>query len=349
MLLSMQSLKPHVVVFFGGHAGNADLSSQSALWFGTYVPRGKYQVTPVQIMPDGTWKVPLGSLPKTGPIQAMWQRLFEAIRPLSPAKALERLMSRPIDLLMTFVRGKGGDDGSLHLLGQTLQLPVFGSPASVAQIASNKHLSMQTIGDMTGVPFTKLYKPHMPAEEIVDDMTGYGLPHSFFVKPLIEEGSFGIVKAQGKQGLLEAIGQTRERGDFVIQEDIPGTELSVTLYEDALGRLQALPATIIVPKKAAFYDHLAKRRAGRALLHTPNSQDNVVIAEAESIARDIWAQLGCRDIASFDMVAGKDAVDVLEVNTVPTFTSATPPIGQFKAGAIHPTRLFDSMIRRRLL
>lgn len=343
----MNSRKPHVVVFFGGEPGNADLSQESAVWFGTYVPRSKYQVTPVQVLPNGTWQVPLGSLPTSGPIQTMWQRLFQAIPPLLPAKALEKLLSRSVDLMMTFIRGKGGDDGALHMLGQTLQLPVWGSPLSAAQQTSNKHVAMQLIGEITSVPYTRLFKPHVSPAEILAHMPANEFPDGFFVKPVSAEGSLGVTRAASSQELLPALANAHGQ-DILLQEKRPGTEISITLYEDSRGQLMALPATIIVPKKAAFYDHMAKRRDGRVQMHTSHAPENVVIAEAENIARDIWQEMGCRGMACFDMVAGDDAVDVIEVNTVPTFTSFTPPISQLKAAGLHPTRLFDTWIQQGL-
>lgn len=344
----MNTRKPHVIVFFGGEAGNADLSQESALWFGNYAPRSKYQITPVYVLPDGTWKVPLGSLPTSGPIQTMWQRLFEALRPLSPAKALERLLSRPVDLMMTFVRGKGGDDGALHVLGETLQLPVFGSPMSAAQRASNKYLATQTMREIANVPFTRLFKSDVPEEEILADMADDEAT-SFMIKPVSQEGSFGVSHAGTQLELLSALRQNRGDGDILIQEHRPGTEISLTLYQDERGQLQALPATIILPQKSSFYDHSAKRHPGRVQLHTPNTQDNFVIAEAEGIARDIWEEMGCQDVACFDMVAGDENLDVIEVNTVPTFTALTPAIHQLKTAGLHPSRLFDQLIRRNLI
>jgi D-alanine-D-alanine ligase len=343
----MHSRKPHVVVFFGGQASNADLSQESALWFGNYVPRSKYQITPVYVLPDGTWQVPLGSLPATGPIQTMWQRLFQVIKPLSPAKALERLLSRPVDLMMTFIRGKGGDDGSLHILGQTLQLPVFGSPATTSQHASNKYMAMKTIGEIANVPYTRLFKSHVPEEEILADMSEVE-GGAFMVKPVAQEGSFGVSHAGTQLELLPALRSSRGQDDVLVQEHRPGTEISVTLYQDDRGVVQALPPTIILPKKTLFYDHAAKRHPGRVQLHTPQTQDNYVIAEAEDIARDIWDEMGCQDVACFDMVAGDDSLDVIEVNTVPTFTTLTPTISQLKTAGLHPSRMFDQFIRRNL-
>ncbi len=310
-------------------------------------PRSKYQVTPVEVTPEGLWKVPLGSLPATGPIGTMWQRLSQAMRALPPAKALERLLSRPVDMMLTFVRGKGGDDGSLHSLGNALAIPVMGSPLSASQQMSNKYLSNTVLGAITSVPYTRYFRGNLPADEVVRDIEKQ-FPTAFFIKPAHQEGSIGIEHVTSPAHVGDAVARARAHGDIVVQEREGGQEFSLTLFEDERGNVQVLPPTIIVPKTAGFYDAMAKRRSGRVTLHTPHTPDNLVIAEAEVIARDIWNELGLRGMVSFDMMAGDTAVETLEVNTVPTFTSLTPVVHQLKTAGVHPTRLFDSLIKRSL-
>lgn len=318
------------------------------MWFSHYMPRSHYQVTPVEVTPEGLWKVPLGSLPASGPIGTMWQRLSQALRALPPAKALERLLSRPVDVMLTFVRGKGGDDGSLQSLGNALAIPVMGSPLSTSQQTSNKYLSNTILGQLTSVPYTRYFRASAPAEGVVRDIQEQ-FPSAFFIKPAHQEGSLGVEQVTTPVHIRDAVARARAHGDIVVQEKQDGQEFSLTLFEDERGHVQVLPPTIIVPKKTAgFYDAMAKRRPGRVTLHTPHTPDNLVIAEAEAIARDIWDELGCRGMVCFDMVAGDEAVETLEVNTVPTFTSLTPVVHQLKTAGVHPTRLFDSLIKRSL-
>src|SRR5690349_7385596 len=129
----MRGKKPHVVVFYGGTSGNQDLSRESGAWFCEYVPRSKYQITPIEILPDGQWKVPLGSLPTSGSVRRMMEKLSDGVRPLPAGEALQRLLNRPVDGFMSLMRGVGGDDGATHSLGHMLHVPVVGSPMHTAQ------------------------------------------------------------------------------------------------------------------------------------------------------------------------------------------------------------------------
>lgn len=341
----MSGKKPRVVVFYGGSITNHDLSSETGKWVCQYIPREQFDVTPVEITSEGLWKVPLGSLPRSGPIDRTLTMLSKAIRPLSPTKALTRLLDRPIQSIITLVRGHGGDDGSMHSLASALRIPIAGSPYHTCQRTSDKYLFGNTVNDITTTPYTRRFKKNTSAEEVLADIQDEFLP-PVFIKPVTEEGSAGIERVETIGELESAIRKHITLTDIVLQENAPGTELSITLAEGANGKIIALPTTIIVPQKATYYDHLAKRRSGRVTLHTPATQDNSVIAEATEIARDVYEELGCRGIAQIDMIAGDGIVDLLEVNTVPTFSSHTPLPQQLKKAGMHPSSLLSALITR---
>jgi D-alanine-D-alanine ligase len=341
--------KPHVVVFFGGHSSNHDLSEETGSWVCHYIPRNKYQVTPVHVTSDGKWQVPLGSLPTTGPIKRMLDMLWQTIPAQVPTQALQRLLQRPVDSMLTVVRGAGGDDGSLHSLGEALSIPVVGSGAATSQHTAHKHTSALLTEEIASAPHTRYFRSVTPLEEIVEETRSEFVP-PLFVKPATQEGSVGVEEVKSTDELTAAIKNAREYGggDILLQERAPGTELAITLVEDAQGRILVLPPTIIIPKKTTFYDQLAKRRPGRVHLHTPLDRDNAVIGEAETIARDVYDRLGCRGIATIDLVSGEAGLDLLEVNTIPTLSEATPLMHQLRAAGLHPEVLLDQLIAQTL-
>lgn len=344
----MNRRKPRVIVFYGGPTSNFDLSSETGQWVCEYIPRAKYDVTPVEVTADGHWKVPLGNLPRSGSVKRAMEMLSQAIQPLAPSKALERLLDRPVDSLVTVVRGQGGDDGSLHSLGHALHIPVAGSPQNACQQTSNKHIFAQAVADITNTPYTRKFRKKSSSEEIIEEIREQFMP-PFFVKPATQEGSFGIEYVESLDQLASAVHRARDNDDdLLLQEKLTGTEFSVTAYEDEQGKIHVLPTTVVVPQKTAFYDHMAKRRPGRVALHTPRTQDNAVLREAEIIARDIYEELGCSGLVTIDMMAHDTGIDTIEVNTIPTFTEMTPLKHQFKASGIHPTRVFDGIIRQSL-
>lgn len=343
----MRNKKPRVVVFFGGDSSNHDLSQETGHWVCNYIPRSKYQVTPVHITTNGEWQVPMGGLPQYGPVGDIMDNLFAAVPATSPAQGMERLLRTPPDVLMTVVRGQGGDDGALHGLGNMLSVPVVGSSLQSCQQTSDKHVCAQCTVDIISSPFSHRYSKLDSIEDIKDDVRESFMP-PLFVKPMGQEGSFGVIAVDSLDELGLALKQAQQVGDVLVQERVDGTEVSVSLFDDRRGVLRVLPPTIVIPKKAQFYDHLAKRRAGRVKLHTPITDSNPLLDEVEEIARDVYEELGCQGLVSLDMIIGDDSTQLLEVNTVPTFTTLTPLRQQLKAAGVRPNGLFDSLIRRSL-
>ncbi len=343
--MHMKSKRPRVAVFYGGAASNHDLSSETGMWVCQYLPRSLYDVVPVQVTPYGKWRVPLGSLPKTGPVKKTMRMLVEAVRPLPPDQALARLFQQPVDAFMTVLRGQGGDDGAIQSLGTALHVPAAGSPLSTCQQTSNKHLFQQAISEIASTPYTLRFAQNTPAEEIIEAARAQFVP-PLFVKPAAEEGSYGIEYVDDLDSLAAAIHKVRQNGDVLLQENMPGRELSLTLVQDKNGKVHSLAPVAIKPQKSPYFDSLSKRRPGRASFHPLQMNDDPILTEAEAIARDVFEELGCRGIATVDMIAGDDIVDVLEVNTIPAFSEMTPLKHQLKATGVHPATVFDHLIQR---
>ncbi len=343
----MKPRKPHIVVFFGGEAESRDLSAETGYWVCQYMPREAYDITPVHVGADGRWQVPLGSLPRSGSITTMMDYLYRGLEALSPMKALERLSQRPVSAFFSVLRGKGGDDGGLHSMGHLLDVRVVGSPALACQQTHNKRLSHTLLRDMASVPSANFYGSAAPVEDIVADVTN-SLSFPLFIKPVIQEGSAGCEYVATPEELPAAIARAQQFGEIMVQERARGAELSLSLIDTGRNHPLALPPTVIVPRHATYYDYAAKRRPGRVNLHTADTENNSLLLEAEAIARDVWEQLGCEGYASFDFVADDTTIDLLEVNTIPVASNATPLVQQLVAGKVNPSVWLESLVKRSL-
>lgn len=343
----MPAHKPTVVVFFGGSSETADVSQETGYWMCNYIPRSKYRVVPVKVMADGQWQVPLGALPQQGPVTRMMDMLFTATRSVTARQGLERLLQHPIATLMTTIRGKGGDDGALQKLGDALSIPVVGSSSATSHQASHKDLFATRVDDIVASPDSLYFKASTPDEQIMRDVAEF-LEYPLFVKPATAEGSAGVQLVETPDQLLAAIQGAKVLGEVLIQEKVPGVEMNVTILQDDKGHRTILPATLIDPRHAPFYDQLAKRREGRVGLHTTTDRSRL-LKEVETIADDIFDDLNFSGYGSFDVVADVDhGVSLLEANTVPTLTTVTPFQQQLAAAHLHPSRMVDSLITRAL-
>lgn len=339
--------RPRVVVFYGGDFANADLSTESGLWVCNCIPRSTYDVTPVEVTPEGLWKVPLGVLPRSGSVSTTLHRLSEAIRPLNPIKALERLVERPVHALMTLVRGKGGDDGTLHAIGSMLNVPVVGSSMRAFQQSSDKHLFQQAVADLALTPYSRLFSHQEPLDEILEDIRDDFLP-PLFLKPASAEGSYGTEYITSLDDLRSSVSRILSGDDLLVQERVAGHELSLSIMKDARGRLTVLPPTLIRHEHVPFYTQLAKRKPGLVSIYPTDHTSGDAIQEAQDIARDVYENLNYEGLVTMDMIAGDEGITLLEANMVPTFTAYTPLRSHLKAAGMHPTSLLDQLLRSTL-
>lgn len=343
----MHSHKPHIAVFFGGSAGNHDLSFETGRRVSSSLPRSSYRVIPVHVTSDGAWQVPLGTLPQHGSVDPMLARLWQGVPALPPARALERLLHHPVSAFMTVVRGPGGDDGALHALGETLGIPVAGSGRATSHRTSDKDLLARSVEDLVSTPYSRRFRASVPTDDIVADIEDEFTP-PFLVKPVHAEGSVGIMPVTSVDAARAAIDSAKQHGDILIQEEVPGVEVSFTLSEDATGHVHLLPITRIQPVASPFYDHAAKREAGRVHLETADALASTDMEIAAVLARELYDELGCRGLVSIDMILTPAGPELLEINTIPTLTAYTPLLSQLKTAGVHPGVVLDSIVRRTL-
>ena len=337
-------MKPRIVVFMGGQEEHRSTSSQSGTWLCQYVPRTKYDVVPVEVTHNGQWKVPVGTLPRSGNVARTMEMLSKATTPQDPKKALERLLSKPVDSIITLMRGRGGDDGAMHNMGDMLGIRVAGSPHTTSQNTFNKHRFAQAISHIAPTPHSELVRHDEELAEMEENIWNEFIP-PFFVKPLHGAGSHGIVRVEKFRDLREAIMNAKQnKHDMLVQEFMPGLELSVTLYTDKKHALHVLPPTIITPKSASFYDYHGKQHTEGAHFHPVAEEDSSITAQAQAIAREVYESLHCNGVVTVDMIANDGVIDVLELNTIPSFHTGSPIHHQLRQGGVHPEQLLDGLL-----
>ncbi len=336
-------MRPRIVVFMGGQAEHANTSHESGSWVCQYIPRSKYDVTPVSVTHDGQWKVPMGSLPKSGDTARTIDMLFAATAPQDPKKAMERVLHKPVDSIITLMRGKGGDDGAMHALGDVLGIRVAGSGHHTSQRAYNKHHFAHAVSDIVPTPYAKIVRHTDLQEDLAEDIWSEFIP-PFFIKPVHGSGSHGVIRIMQLEELQQALANAQEeKRDILVQEYRPGLELSVTIYSDRSGALRALPPTVITPKLASFYDYHEKQRNAGAQFHNVHATDSFLTQQAQAIAQEVYESMDCKGIATVDMIAHDGAVDVLELNTIPSFHTSSPIHHQLRQASMHPEQLLHSL------
>ncbi|MEO6077253.1 MAG: ATP-grasp domain-containing protein [Candidatus Andersenbacteria bacterium] len=339
-------MKPRIVVMYGGDDAHSATSKSSGAWISQHIPKSEYDVTPVHITHDGLWSVPLGNLPKVGSVARAMDMLRDATPAQDPKKALDRLLNRNVDSIITTIRGRGGDDGAMHSLAELLHINIAGSNSHVSKIAHNKHHFNHAISDVAPTPYSEIIKKNTSAYDIGTTLRQFSPSSSpFFIKPVHGAGSHGIMHVKSQADLDQAIAYINASGeDMLVQEQKNGDELSITLYKNKNGKVASLPASIVTPRDASFFNYKTKQSGHDNLFYHNHEQHSPVINQAQEIARDVYESLGCDGIVTIDMIADNGAFDVLDLNTIPTFTPGTPIVHQLRHAGMHPEALLRTLL-----
>lgn len=256
--------------------------------------------------------------------QACYKVVTSDIRP----DYLEILDDDSIDVFFPALHGEFGEDGRLQQILENKSLLYVGSGPEASRLAFDKTASKK-IFDRAGVP--------TPASIEFNAGTDTGLlegklrdfADKYVVKPVRQGSSVGVSIVSTPQEALRAARETfREFGDCMIEEFVPGTEVTVGILH---GR--ALPI-IEVRTKKGFYDYHAKYIDEQTEYLFDTVTDTVTAANLSRAAIDCFNALGCRHFARIDFILSDEKIAyALEANTIPGFTShSLLPKAAAKAG-----------------
>ena len=268
----------HVAVLLGGMSSESVVSRRSGAQVIAALEKAGFEVTPVEVTED------LGTL-------------------------LKALTPRP-DVVFNALHGPFGEDGTIQGVLDYIGIPYTHSGMRASALAMDK-AAAKTVFAAAGLPVA----PHriIDIAELADHDP---LPPPYVVKPVNEGSSVGvsIVKA-GDNNRAEIVANWHY-GPAMVEQYIPGRELTVGVLED-----HALAVTEILPTEK-FYDYHAKYAAGGSRHVVPAEIPEAVAKHAMDIALAAHRALGCRGASRADLRYDDDTgrLVLLEVNTQPGLT-----------------------------
>lgn len=236
-----------------------------------------------------------------------------------------RLTAERPDRVFIALHGRGGEDGSLQGLLESLQLPYTGSGVMASALGMDKlrtKLIWQSLGLAT--PAYAVLRDQADCERIVASL---GTP--LIVKPIHEGSSIGMAKVHSVLELEQAWQAARQYDDVALVEKwITGAEFTVAILD---GR--ALPA-IRLRTPHTFYDYEAKYLTNDTQYICPCELAPERETELGELCLEAFNAVGCRGWGRVDVMqdeAGK--FYLLEVNTVPGMTDhSLVPMAAVAAG-----------------
>ncbi len=222
-----------------------------------------------------------------------------------------RLGAHAFDRAFVAMHGRGGEDGAVQGLLETLGLPYTGSGVLASATCMDK-LAAKRLWGAFGLP--------MPAYAEVDEDSdpariaeALGLPLA--LKPRREGSSIGVGKVEDLGQWAPALREAARFGDVIAESWIEGREYAVALL-----RTRILAPILLEPARP-FYDYVAKYEDRATRYHCPCGLPAGDVEKLQALCRRACDVLGVRGWARVDVM--RDASGefrLLEVNTVPGMT-----------------------------
>ncbi|MFA5090144.1 MAG: D-alanine--D-alanine ligase [Candidatus Omnitrophota bacterium] len=222
-----------------------------------------------------------------------------------------------IDCAFIALHGRFGEDGKMQRILDLLGIPYTGSGVLASSLAIDK------------VASRKIFQQHglmVPGYKVLEKKR-YGLKKGVrtcfslpvVVKPATHGSSIGLTLVNDNKGLPAAIKEAFSFDErIIIEEYIGGREVTVGILAQ-----EALPAIEIIPK-SKFFDYVAKYHPGMTEYIVPAKVDKHSARAIRHAALKAHKSLGCFGCSRVDMILdNKGNVFVLEVNTIPGFTSTS--------------------------
>lgn len=238
------------------------------------------------------------------------------------------------------LHGRGGEDGSVQGLLETLGVSYTGSGILASAIALDKLLTKQIWRGM-GLPSPE-FEVLRADSDFAALVARWG---TVMVKPAREGSSVGMAKATSVDELRQAFTLANRYDAVVLAERcIKGPEFTVSMLGE-----RVLPA-IRLETDNVFYDYEAKYISSETRYICPCGLSAEKENELAQLARTAFDSLGCRDWGRVDVMQDVDGkFYLLEVNTIPGMTShSLVPIAARAAG-IDFDRLVVEILKPSLL
>ena len=238
---------------------------------------------------------------------------------------LMQLEKEKFDRVFIALHGRGGEDGLMQGMLETLGLPYTGSGVLSSSLAMDKCRSKQIWQsyEIPTPPFVELDE-HSDWDDVVRYL---GLP--LFVKPVREGSSYGASKVKEASELENAWRQACEYDERVMAESwVEGGEYTVPILAD-----ERLPM-IRLETPREFYDYEAKYIADTTQYHCPSGLDVEIENELNKLAVDAFQALDASGWGRADLMIDANGKPwLIEVNTVPGMTShSLVPMSAKQAG-----------------
>lgn len=228
-----------------------------------------------------------------------------------PEKCLAAL---ECDIAVMMLHGEFGEDGTAQSILDAKGIAYTGSEAGACVLAMDKDAAKRRFL-ANGIPTPRWMKVEY-GESAEGFLWGSGLQYPLVVKPNSRGSSVGTSIVRKEEDFAPAVASARKFDDAILLEEfVAGRELTVGWLD---GRV--LSPIELVPD-GVFYDYKAKYVSDKTRYLCPAPLSSRIYDEIIEETSRVCEILGVRDLARVDIMLGERGPTVLELNTLPGFTS----------------------------
>ena len=266
---------------------------------------------------------------------------------------IDRVLAERPHFVFVAMHGRGGEDGTLQDLLETLAVPYTGSDPLASALCMDKMLfkRMLRLHDIPTPAFHSFnetaFRELGGARTFPKLLEELSLPA--VVKPVAQGSAIGIKFVTSAEQLPSAILGAFGYGDRVLVEQrVPGRELAVTVLDSPAGEdgPRALPVVELFTPES-FYSYEAHYTIGQLRMEVPAQLSEQVRERVEQVALQSYALMGCRDFARVDLILDQHEVpQVLEINTIPGLTETGITTAAAEAAGMSFAELVEAIVAR---
>ena len=266
---------------------------------------------------------------------------------LSPRAFVEKWHTFGADGVFIALHGDWGEDGRFQTCLEAYGIPYTGSGPEACMFAMDKTVA-KLLFSLKNIPMpygSIINKGEYPGVHEKEMLLRFG---TLIVKPNCGGSTVGVTQAKTVEELRSGIDLCWEaygsEDKALVEEYIPGREITVPVWEKEDGEIIALPAIDIRPK-VGFYDYKNKYTSGCTEYICPAEFPGELSKKIGELAILAHRSLGCRSYSRVDFRVTEEGIPyVLEVNTAPGMTATSLVPKSARAYGLGFGEFLDSVI-----
>lgn len=272
----------------------------------------------------------------TAVLQALKRKGVQAVGVDVKDDLIRPLLDREFDRVFNIIHGRGGEDGVLQGVLESMRIPYTGSGVMASALSMDKlRTKICWKGQGLATPGWYLLQDEQDIGRCIEKL---GFP--LMVKPALEGSSIGMSKASNREELIDAFElASKYLCDVYAETWVEGNEYTVGVLNN-----EVLPV-IRLETANVFYDYEAKYFSDDTQYHCPSGLDEEREKDLQDLALKASKVIGVSGWGRVDVfIDKKDQQQLIEVNTVPGMTDHSLVPMAAKAAGVE----FDDLVWRIL-